>query len=569
MTQPPSGTVTFLFTDIEGSTRLAQQHRDHWEALRARHDAILHQAMQAHNGQVFEIIGDAFSVAFHTAIDALNASIDAQRALAGEAWHPAPIKVRMGIHTGTAQPSGSGGYKGYSSLARTQRLMSAGHGGQVLVSMTTEQLLREGSPDEVTLRDMGEKRLKDLVLPERIYQVVIPDLPADFPPLKTLDAYRNNLPLQMTSFIGRAKEMAEVTQAVHKHRLVTLTGPGGSGKTRLALQVAADLLDKFPDGVWFVGVGPLSDPGLVAQTVLSALGAREQPGRSALQSVLDHVRERTMLLVLDNCEHLLPACAEAVQALLSDARALKIIATSREALKLDGELTWSIPAMAQPDPERLPALDQLSQYEAVQLFIERAALVQPSFAVSKENAPAIAQICFHLDGIPLAIELAAARMRALSPGQVSARLDDRFQLLTGGKRGALPQHQTLRLAIDWSYNLLSPVEQEMLQRLSIFAGGWSLEAAEALATRLDPALGDWLDLQSNLVDKSLVAHNVDTERYSMLESVQHYALKKLEAGGRLHACRSVHQLYFLEMAEYVDREAWDVEKEAASIDMLV
>ena len=551
----PSGTVTFLFTDIEGSTRLAQEHRDHWEALRARHHAILHDTMQVHEGHVFEIIGDAFCVAFATAIGALNAAVEAQRLLHDEHWDPAPIRVRMGIHTGTAQVTSDGGYQGYISLARAQRLMSAGHGGQVLVSLPTEQLVRTELPSDMTLQDMGERRLKDLILPERIYQLVIPGLPADFPPIKTLDAYRHNLPAQLTSFVGRQKEVAEVTDAVRKNRVVTLTGSGGTGKTRLALQVGAELLDQFPDGVWFIDLSSLTNPDYVPETALSAFGAREQPGRTAQQTLLDHVREKDLLIILDNCEHLVEASARLVDSLQNGARATRLIATSREALGVRGEATWRVPSLSVPDVASHAEAEHLVQYEAVQLFIERALLVQPRFTVTNDNAPAVARICVRLDGIPLAIELAAARLNALTPDLIAARLDDRFLLLTGKSRTVLPRHQTLRAAIDWSYDLLSEAEQTLLQRLSVFAGGWTLEAAEQVCA-FEGIQSSILDLLTSLVDKSLVAmsDSSGSARYRILETTRQYAREKFDAGLEGEDIRGRHADYFAALAERVEMD---------------
>jgi predicted ATPase/class 3 adenylate cyclase len=555
MADLPSGTVTFLFTDIEGSTRIAQTHRDHWESLRARHHAILQQAVKAHNGHVFQIIGDAFCVAFHTAIDALNAAVDAQRLLHQEAWTPVPIKVRMGIHSGTAQAGivddQSGGYKGYTALARTQRLMSAGHGGQVLISLATEELVGEDVPKDVALRDMGARRLKDLVRPEHIYQLVISDLPADYLPVKTLDAYRHNLPIQLTSFIGREKEMEQITQFISAHRLVTLTGVGGTGKTRLALQVAAEVLDSFPDGVWFVSLAPISDPELIPRAILSALEIPEHPGIAVWQLLMDYLRERKILLVLDNCEHLIDACAKLVDALATHAPGLSILATSREGLGVQGELIWAVPNLTVPDVKQLPPLEQLSQYESLQLFSERATLVQPHFTVSAENAPAVAQICSRLDGIPLAIELAAARVRALDVDQIARRLDDRFRLLTGGSRTALERHQTLRATIDWSHNLLSLDERLLLRRLSVFVGGWTLEAAERVCVLGEEAL-DVLELLTHLVDKSLVI--LEGSRYQMLETTRQYAREKLLEWDEAEKLRDQHLAYFFDLAEKADLE---------------
>jgi predicted ATPase/class 3 adenylate cyclase len=553
MADLPTGTVTFLFTDIEGSTKLAQHHRDQWESLRRRHHDILQSAIEAHQGYVFQIIGDAFCAAFHTAGEALRAAAKSQMDLHAENWGDAPVIVRMGIHTGKTEIQENGEYHGYLAMSRIQRLMSAGHGGQVLISAATQELLLEDLPEGVSLRDLGERRLKDLVRPEHIYQLVIPGLPVEFPPLKTLDAYRHNLPVQMTSFIGREKEMEEIKQSILTHRLVTLTGVGGTGKTRLSLQVAADLLDQFPEGVWFVELAALSDPDLIPQTILSALGIPEQPGITTPQLLIDYLHKRKLLLVLDNCEHLIEACAKLVELLVNNALELKIITSSREALGVKGEMIWQVPSLSVPDVKQLPAIEQFSQYESVQLFIERATLVQPHFVVTNDNAPAVAQICFRLDGIPLAIELAAARVRALSVEQISNRLDDRFRLLTGGSRTALERHQTLRATIDWSYNLLSGDEKILLRRLSAFSGGWTLEAAERVCAGIDDTSSDdILDLLAHLVDKSLVI--LDGSRYHILETTRQYAREKLFESVEGERLRDQHLAYFLDLAEQADKE---------------
>ncbi|HUG33889.1 MAG TPA: adenylate/guanylate cyclase domain-containing protein, partial [Anaerolineales bacterium] len=556
----PSGTVTFLFTDIEGSTKLAQAYPDTWESLRGRHHAILQSAMAAHNGYVFQIIGDAFCAAFHTAGDALRAAVQSQMGLAAENWSDAPIKVRMGIHTGKAEIQENGEYHGFLTMSRIQRLMSAAHGGQVLLSLATEELVRDELPEDVSLRDIGEKRLKDLTRSEHIYQLVISNLPADFPPLKTLDAYRHNLPAQLTSFIGREKEMAEIKQAIHEHRLVTLTGSGGTGKTRLSLQVAAELIDQFRDGVWFMELAPLTNPDLIPQTVLSAFGVREQQGRTATQILTDYVREKNLLLVMDNCEHLIKACAVLADAMLNTAPAITILATGREALGVKGEVTWHVPSLSLPDANHLPPLDQLSQYEAVELFIERALLAQPHFIVTKNNAPAIAQICSRLDGIPLAIELAASRVSALSADQIAARLDDRFRLLTGGARTSLPRHQTLRATIDWSYDLLSENEKILLRRLAVFVGGWTLEAAESICGEGGSDF-DAFDLLTHLVDKSLVIiyESKNGTRYHMLETTRQYAQEKLLVSEEVESMRKRQRDWFLGLVERADpRDSADV-----------
>lgn len=551
MSALPTGTVTFLFTDIEGSTKLAGEYPDKWESLRSRHHAILQSAMDAHNGYVFQIIGDAFCVAFHTAGDALQAAIKSQVGLQAEIWGEAPVKVRMGIHTGKAELQEDGQYHGYLTMSRIQRLMSAGHGGQTLISLATQELVRDELPEGVNLHDLGEKRLKDLIRPERIHQLNIAGLPSEFPPIKTLEIYRHNLPTQLTSFIGREKEITEIKNELGNHRLVTLTGSGGTGKTRLSLQVAADLLDSFPNGVWFVELAPLSDPDLIPNTLLSVLGISEQQGKPALAVLQEYLQPRKLLLVLDNCEHLIANVATVANAILSAAPDVKILSSSREALGVQGELSWHVPSLSFPDPKKLPEIEGLTQYEAVRLFIDRAILVSPHFTVTKDNAPAIAQICFRLDGIPLALELAAARVRMLSVDQISARLDDRFRLLTGGARTALPRQQTLRAMIDWSYDLLSENERLLLRRLAVFAGGWTLELTEQVCSDEKIDQYEILDMLSHLVDKSLVTvyESITGTRYRILETVRQYAREKLFESGEGEALRDRHLKVFTEFAE--------------------
>ena len=546
----PSGTVTFLFTDIEGSTKLAREHPETWEIARARHHAILRSAIQLHNGYIFQIIGDAFCAAFHIADAALRAAAKSQMGLHSENWGDTPIKVRMGIHTGKAEIQSDGEYQGYLAMSRVQRLMASGHGGQVLISAATQELLLEDLPEAVSSRDLGEHRLKDLIRPEHIYQLVVPGLPVEFPPLKTLDLYRHNLPIQRTSFIGREKELEQIKQAIRGHRLVTLTGSGGAGKTRLSLQVAADLLDQFPDGIWFVELSAITNPELIPKTILSAFGVMEQQGRTVLQQLTDYLREKQLLLVLDNCEHLIEACAKLTDDLLGHSHSLKILATSREALGVTGEASWHVPSLSLPDVQHLPALEQLTQYESVQLFIERATLAQPNFMVKNDNAAFLAQICSRLDGIPLAIELAASRVKVLSIDQIAARLDNRFHLLTGGARTALPRQQTLRATIDWSYDLLSTQEKAVLRRLAVFSGGWTLEAAEQVCAKKE---SDWdaLELITRLVEKSLINmyESFGATRYRMLETTRQYALEKLMEAGEDQTAHSQHFAYFLQLAQ--------------------
>ena len=543
--QFPTGTVTFLFTDIEGSTQLWQKHPDEMKDRMVRHDEILREALESKRSYIFKTVGDGFCAAFSAAGEALRAAVSAQRNLHAEEWGNTPIKVRMGIHTGNAEIQADGDYSGYASLSRVQRLMSAGYGGQTLLSNATLDLVRDELPDGVSLRDLGEHRLKDLIRPEHIHQVDIPNLPTKFPALKTLNMQLNNLPCQLTSFIGREEEMAEINQALESHRLVTLTGSGGTGKTRLSLQVAAELVEQYPDGVWFIELAPLTDPDLIPQAILSVLGTGEQPGKTATQSLSEYVHEKKLLLILDNCEHIIEACARLADILLSNSPGLKILASSREALGVKGEMAWHVPSLSVPDIRLLPSIEQFTQYEAVRLFIERATLAQAHFHVTKENERAIAQICSRLDGIPLALELAAARVKALNVEQIATRLDDRFRLLTGGARTSLPRQQTLRAMIDWSYNLLSENERVLLRRLAVFVGGWTLEAAENVC-KDDESDSDVLDLLTRLVDKSLVS--MDERRYHMLETTRQYAREKLFKSGEGEALRDRHLDYFLEFA---------------------
>jgi predicted ATPase/class 3 adenylate cyclase len=554
-----SSTITFLFTDIEGSTRLWQLYPHSMPAALARHHAILRQSIEANQGYVFQVVGDAFCAAFPDAIAGLSAALDAQKALLAEPWTDIqPIRVRIGMHTGSVEILEGGGLSGeYASgltLSRVARLMSAGHGGQILLSLATQELVRDLLPSGVALRDMGLHRLKDLIRPEHIYQVVAPDLPQDFAPLKTLDSHPHNLPIQLTGFVGREREMEELKQLLAATRLLTLTGSGGAGKTRLALQVAADQSDAFTDGVWFVDLAPVSEPALAAQSIAAVLGVREEPQRPLLETLTHYLQDRELLLILDNCEHLVEACARIADRLLRAAPKIKMIATSREGLQISGETTYRVPSLRVPDLQHLPSLEALTQYEAVRLFVDRAVAVLPSFQVDNKNAPAVAQICHQLDGIPLAIELAAARVRVLSVEQIARQLQDSFRLLSGGSRVALPRQQTLRALIDWSFDLLAEAERILWLRLAVFNGGWTVAAAEAVCgdEKLDPL--EIFDLLTRLADKSLVNVDASTEltRYGMLETIRQYCLEKLRAAEDEKNTRQRHLAYFLELAERAD-----------------
>ena len=542
--QFPSGTVTFLFTDIEGSTRLAQEYPDEMPALLARHNTILHQSIESHDGFVFRIVGDSFSAAFDTARAALSAALDAQRELQSEAWSPAPIKVRMGIHTGSAQlktEAQGPSYEGYATLALTQRIMSVGHGGQILLSQLTHDLVKDRLPAGTELQDMGERRLKDIVRPEHIYQVAARDLLSEFPPLTTLETINHNLPAQLTSFIGREEEIVEAREVLASARILTFIGPGGTGKTRLSLQVASEQIPEFKDGVWLVELAQLSDATYILSAIASTFHLRELQGAPLLDTVTDYLRGKQLLLLLDNCEHLIETCAGLSEHFLRACPKLKIITSSREALGIAGETVYRVPSLSLP-PD-LEDLADLMHYEATRLFVERAGKANPGFTLTKDNAPYVIQICRHLDGIPLAIELAAARVKMFTPQQIAERLGDRFKLLTGGSRTALPRQQTLRALIDWSYLTLNEIEQSVLRFLAVFSGGWTFEAAEAVAGEIDA-----MDGLSALVNKSLV--NVEEKegesRYRYLETIRQYAMEKLLESGDSMQVRDRHLAHFME-----------------------
>jgi predicted ATPase/class 3 adenylate cyclase len=544
----PTGTVTFLFTDIEGSTKLAQEYVDTWESLRKRHDAILRNAIESQNGYVFRTVGDAFCAAFRTAGDALRAAFTSQLKLNAEISQGLRIKVRMGIHTGEAEIQEDGDYLGYLTLTRVQRVMSAAHGGQILLSNATAELARNELPESVSLRDMRQHRLKGLSQPERLWQVIAPGLQGDFPPLETLTDIPNNLPLQLTSFIGREQEVKAIEREIGNHRLITLTGPGGIGKTRLSLQVAPDLLDTFQHGIWFVELAPVTDSALVPVVIAHVFHLQEMGGRRMVDSLLDYLREKETLLILDNFEQVIEA-APLVKELLITASHLKVMVTSRTPLRVSGEYEYQVPLLPMPHQQEPLNLEQLVQFGSVQLFVERARSVRADFVLAPENAPAVAEICQRLDGLPLAIELAAARVRVLPPQKMLNQLDHRLQFLTSHARDLPARQQTLRAAIAWSYDLLTQSEKSLFRQLAIFVGGATLEAIEAVCN-----IGDNRNLLNeleSLLDKNLIRQiEQDREaRYEMLETIGDFADEILIASGEATLTQARHLIYFHRLAQ--------------------
>ena len=547
MADVPSGTVTLLFTDIEGSTRLWEEQPESMRQALVVHDRILRDAIEDNDGYVFATGGDSFAAAFQRVYDGLLAAVQAQQALAGEEWAKAPIRVRMALHSGEAEERG-GDYFG-PTLNRAARLMSAGHGGQVLLSQSAFEIGREAPPEEVGFDDLGDHRLKGLDRAERIYQLRHPALPSEFAALRTLDYRPNNLPIQLTSFVGREDDIDALVGALTDARLLTVTGVGGSGKTRLALQAAAEVLSDYPGGVWLVELADVVDPNLVLAAVAAELGVTERQGWSLIDSLAASIGDQQLLLLLDNCEHLVDAAAEAAAGLLERSPNLRVLATSRELLGVPGEVPFATQSLSLPPAKGNGEV--IEGFDAVKLFVERAATVRPGFQLTPSNGADIARICRRLDGMPLALELAAARVRVMSPEQISARLDDQFSLLTGGARTALPRQRTLQATIEWSYQLLDEDERAVFQSLSVFVGGFAPEGAEQVAGT-DQITGFAVtDLVHRLVDKSLVVAGEEPDgsiRYRMLETIRQFAADELVKSGRANDVRRRHAQAFAALA---------------------
>ncbi|MGH7727743.1 MAG: ATP-binding protein [Vulcanimicrobiaceae bacterium] len=542
----PSGTVTFAFTDIEGSTARWERDRAAMQEALRRHDELLRAAVSAQGGHVFKTVGDAFCCVFARPEDAVAAMLDAQRALAAADFSAVDgLPVRAAVHTGTADERG-GDYFG-PAVNRVARLLGIAHGGQILVSGVASDLVLGDLPPQASLRDLGAHRLKDLARPEQVYQLLAPGLTPEFPPLRSLETLPNNLPLQLTSFVGRDHEVAKITALLATHRLVTIVGSGGVGKTRTSLQVGANLLDGSGDGVWFVELAPLSGGAYVPTAVAQAMGIVLEGTGDPIELLLPMLKSKRALLIFDNCEHLVEAASRVIAALIRGCPQLSVLASTRQALGIAGEATFRMPSLEIPaKSETALTAAQAASAPAIALFVDRAAAVDDRFALTDENAGTIAEICRRLDGIPLAIELAAARVKILSPRQLRERLDERFRVLTGGSRDALPRQQTLRALIDWSHDLLDEREQMLFRRLGIFVSGFTMEGAAAVAAGDDLDELDLFDLLASLVDKSLVLAEPDGDslRYRMLESTRAYARERLATAGedQSRAARHLHHL---------------------------
>ena len=538
-----------LFTDIEGSTRLLGQLGERYASVLHDYHRLLVESAAAHGGSLVDTAGDGAFFTYPTATAALQAAIAAQLALLAHEWPDSvTVRARMGLHTGEALNVDER-YVGMD-VHRAARITAAGHGGQVLLSRTARDLLGSSLPNGVTLRDLGEHRLKDLPEPERVFQAVSPDLPSDFPPLRSLDAWPNNLPRQLSSFVGRTQALLNVDALLGAGPLLTLTGPGGVGKTRLALEVAAQAADRCPDGAWLIDLAALVDGQLVRETLASTLKVKEQPGIELTDTLVAQIGRKRLLLIIDNCEHVLEATAELVDTLLHACAEVRVLATSQEALGIAGETVYPVPSMALTAAEGV-TFDEIANGDAARLFVERARSVEPTFRLTEANARSVAQICARLDGIPLAIELAAARVRALPVDQIATRLNDRFRLLTGGARMALPRHRTLQAAVDWSYELLTEAERELFGRLSIFPGSFSLETVELVCAGDGIDRDDILDLLTRLIDRSLVTRfDVDGEaRYQLLQSLRQYAAEKLEERGGTLELQRRHRDHFAALVD--------------------
>jgi predicted ATPase/class 3 adenylate cyclase len=560
MSVRPTGTVTFLFTDIEGSTQRWERDADAMASALARHDALMREAIESNRGFVFKVVGDAFCAAFARTADAVTAALYAQRSLlAADFSRVDGMVVRMAVHSGNAEER-KGDYLG-PAVNRVARLLSIGHGGQVLISQTAAELVQDALPPRGTLRDLGTHKLKDLARSEHVFQLVAPDLLEGFPPLRSLEQFPNNLPQQLTSFVGRETELEEIKQLMREHHLVTLVGTGGAGKTRCAIAAGADLLEAFGEGVWLVELAPISNSSLVTAEIAQILGVREAPNRPLLETLLEFLERRNILLILDNCEHLIAETRSVAGAILRRCPGVRILATSRESFGIAGERAFRLPSLAVPPMGEQLTAERTGTYGAVALFADRARSSEGHFTLTDLNAPFVTEIVARLDGIPLAIELAAARVKVVSLGQLTSKLNERFRVLTGGDRSALPRQQTLRATIDWSFDLLEERERTLFRRLSVFAGGWTLQAA--IDTCGDEAIDEWemLDLLSSLVEKSLIVVDAteSDERFQMLASIREYARERLIEAGEAERIAAKHARFFATLVRGLQPLVLDLE----------
>jgi len=550
----PTGTITFLFSDIEGSTRRWEQHLEEMKLAVARHDALMRAAIKQHRGYTFKTVGDAFCAAFPTAPEALTAAVACQRILRNEDFSSVDeLRVRMALHTGHAEERDAD-YFG-PTVNRVARLLSLGHGGQVLLSETTRVLLQNETPTDVSFLDLGTHRLKDLDDAEHVYQLLATGLATEFAPLMSVDELPNNLPIQVTSFRGRDEDVAELKELIHGNRLVTLFGAGGVGKTRLALHVGAETMDRYPDGVWFIEFAPVTDPDLVPIIAAQVLKVKVTGETRVIDAIASALKRKTMLLILDNCEHVVDAAAKLADVLLHHCPDIRICATSRQALGTTAEIVVRVASLRLPETTVGISASEAAQYGAIALFVDRATAVNARFTLTDDTAPIVADICRRLDGIPFAIELAAARIRILSVPNLAQRLSERFQVLVGN-RTELPRHQTMRALIDWSYELLSEQEKTLLRRLSIFAGGYTLDAATAVCSGDGVDAREIFELTASLVDKSLVTADTQsvTERFQLLESTRAYGLEKARAAGELSTLPQRHMQYFVDLGLAADKQ---------------
>ncbi len=530
----PTGIVTFLYSDIEGSTPLWEQMPEAMRRSLALHDEILRQAISAHAGHTYKVIGDAFQAAFAEPTQALAAAVDAQRRLAAAGWgETGPLRVRMGLHTGDALAL-EDDYDTTHTLNRVARIMAAGHGGQILISKAVAAFVQESLADGLSLRDMGQQRMKGLSQPEHLYQVLVSGLPQEFPPLNTLSLHKNNLPVQVMPFLGRTKEIAAVQEMLSANRLLTLTGPGGMGKTRLSQKVALNQLDSFPDGIWYVELAPVSESELVDQAVALAIGLREQEGRQPFEVIANYLRPKQVLIILDNCEHLIAGCAKFSQEILQTAPKVKILATSRETLNLAGEQVFSLSGLGTPDLRQPGEID----HPAVRLFVQNAQRLAADFELQPGDLETIVQICRQVQGMPLAILLAAGWTDIMSVQEIAAEIASSLDILETEFRDMPERQRSMRATFEYSWQLLSSQEQEILARMSVFRGGFDRRAAQSIA-------GSSIRLLSKLVNKSLIQRDRPTQRYHIHELIRQFAAEQLVAAGEYATVQTAHSQYYL------------------------